>query len=263
MRNHTECCSSTERGSLNPHESGHQGPVDTNADVPATDELFAGLTTSVGQQGYLGPAIVLGVKEWQRLVLVQWERAGQTCLSWARLALAASGQLKQGDTALVISQNLEEFYVIGTLSEAGSGNQNLRAGLQTASGARVAVTSSGAEEIIQVRSSQGALVMEYRPESGKTLVNVENGDLEFVTRNGSISFQSAQQISLVAQRLETRAKTVVAKAGNVYETVEELSQLQSGRMRTVVKGSCHLKAHDAFLKAEKDFKVDGEQIHLG
>jgi len=63
--------------------------------------------------------------------------------------------------------------------------------------------------------------------------------------------------------LETRAATVISHAGNVYETVEELAQLQAGRQRTLIQGSCHLKARDAFMKAEKDFKVDGEQIHLG
>ncbi|HUA65093.1 MAG TPA: DUF3540 domain-containing protein [Alphaproteobacteria bacterium] len=260
MRNDIEHCSATEPDILAPDKSRS---ADANAGIPMAGELFAGLAAGVGHQGYLGPATVLGVKERERLVLVQWERAEQTYLSWARLALATSGQLKQGDTALVISQNLEEFYVIGALSQAGLDNQNQPAGLQTASGARVAVTSSGAEEIVQVHSSQGALVMEYRPGSGKTLVNIENGDLEFVTKNGGISFQSAKQISLVAKRLETRAETVVAKAGNVYETVEELAQLQSGRMRTLVKGSCHLKAREAFLKAEQDFKVDGKQIHLG
>ena len=68
---------------------------------------------------------------------------------------------------------------------------------------------------------------------------------------------------MAAPRLETEAQTVVSKAANVYQTVEDLTQLQTGRMRTLVEGSCHLKARDAFLKAEQDFKVDGEQIHLG
>ncbi|MGH7978089.1 MAG: DUF3540 domain-containing protein [Limisphaerales bacterium] len=261
MPHQTECpVAERDVSTLNPC---HDATVDPAGRETVPCEMPGGLATAPGHHGYLGPATVLRANERERLALVQWERAGQTCLSWARLALAVPGQPRQGDTALVISQNLEEFYVIGMLSAARSDNQDQPARLQTASGARVAVTSSGAEEIVQVHSSEGALVMEYHPGSGKTLVNIENGDLEFVTKNGGISFQSAKQISLLAHRLETRAETVVVKAGNVYESVKELTQLQTGRMRTLVKGSCHLKARDAFMKAEQDFKVDGKQIHLG
>jgi hypothetical protein len=233
------------------------------AELPQPNAGSASLPLGASRTGYLGPAAVLDINERDRLVLVQWERAGQTCRSWARPALVASTRLKPGDMALVLSQNLENFYVIGLLTEAVGSPPPTPGPLHTPSGARVAVTQSAGEEIVQVHSRQGALVLEYHPESGKTLVNVENGDLEFVTKNGSMAFHSAKEISLVAPRLETRAETVVTKAANVYETVEELAQLQAGRMRTLVKGSCHLKARDAFLKAEQDFKVDGEQIHLG
>ena len=223
------------------------------------DPQPASLLASVSQTGYLGPATVLKFNERERLVLVQWERAGQPCLSWARPALVTSAQLLPGDTALVLSQNLEDFYLIGRLAE----HSPAPAPLKTKSGASVAVSQSAGEEIVQVHSKQGALVLEYHPESGKTLVNVEKGDLEFITHDGNIAFHSAQKISFVAHRLETLAETVVSKAKNVYRTVEELTQLQTGRLRLLVKGSVHLKARDAFLKAEQDFKVDGDQIHLG
>jgi len=219
----------------------------------------ANLLAAASHGGYLGPATVVQLNERERLVLVQWERSGKPCLSWARPALVAAAQLQPGDVALVLSQNLEDFYLIGILS----GQPPASAALKTPSGASVAVAKSAGEEVVQVHSRQGALVFEYHPESGRTLVNVATGDLEFVTHDGSISFQAAKNISLVAHRLETQAETVVAKAGNVYQSVEELTQLQTGRMRTLVKGSVHLQARDAFLKAEQDFKVDGEQIHLG
>jgi hypothetical protein len=212
--------------------------------------------------GYLGPATVLESDPRARLALVQWSRAGQPCLSWARPAVAASPALKPGDETLVLSQNLEDFYIVGLLTEKAPPQPEVAA-LETRAGARVTVAPGAGGEVLQLRSRQGALVVEYHPESGKTVVNVEDGDLEFVTRRGSIAFKSAQTISLSAPRLETEANTVVAKADNVYQTVAELSQLQTGRMRTLVEGTCLLKARDAFLKAEQDFKVDGQQIHLG
>jgi hypothetical protein len=237
-------------------------PTCSVAELQPPNPGSLGLPVGTPETGYLGPAAVVDINERDRCALVQWERSGQTCRSWARLALVAPVQPRPGDIALVLSRNLEDFYLIGLLTES-SDRLPAAEPLQTRSGARVAVTQAAGEEVVQVHSRQGALVMEYHPESGKTLVNIETGDLEFVTQNGSLAFRSAKKITLVAPRLETHAETVVAKAVNVYETVEELSQLQAGRTRTLVKGSCHLKARAAFLKAEQDFKVDGEQIHLG
>lgn len=259
MLKSTQPCPAAERRPLNQRESSHNEKTGTLASAAPPAGLLAGISPT----GYLGPAVVLEVNDRERLVLVQWERAGQPCLSWARPALVGSAQLQPGDVALVLSQNLEDFYLIGILTESLRSQPAVPAPLQTPSGASVVMAQSAGEEVVRVHSKQGVLVLEYHPESGKTLVNVETGDLDFVTQNGSISFQSAGKISLVAHRLETQAETVVEKAANVYQTVEELTQLQTGRMRTLVKGSCHLKARDAFLKAEQDFKVDGEQIHLG
>ena len=253
MLNITQPRSRTERPSNNQRESG----------APASSVMPASMVAGVNQTGYLGPATVLEINERERLALVQWERAGQPCLSWSRPALVTSSPLKRGDVVLVLSQNLEDFYIIGLLAEPDSTRQTSPAPLQTQSGARVVVGQSAGEEVVRVHSKEGALVLEYHAESGKTVMTVETGDLEFVTRKGSIAFHSAQKISFAARRLETVAETVVSKAKNVYRTVEELTQLQTGRLRMLIKGSCHLKARDAFLKAEQDFKVDGEQIHLG
>src|SRR5437016_6308229 len=68
-------------------------------------------------EGYLGPATVLEVNETERMLLVEWAKGGESCRSWARAALAAA-KLKPGDVALVISQDLEDFYAIGILSGA-------------------------------------------------------------------------------------------------------------------------------------------------
>jgi hypothetical protein len=207
---------------------------------------------ATGTRGYLGPATVLDVNEAKRLVRVEWEHAGRTVSGWARPALASPSGFRRGDVALAMTQDAEDIYLVGILESAA----------EKAVPPAAPAKSSDAD-VVQVRSKDGDLVVEYHPASGRTVVNVENGDLEFVTRNGSISFHAAQTISLVAHRLETDVDTVVSKAGNVYETVKELAQLEAGRTRTLVEESCLLKARDAFLCAEGDFKVDGAQIHLG
>ncbi|MGH7995886.1 MAG: DUF3540 domain-containing protein [Opitutaceae bacterium] len=227
----------------------------TAAQTPRADAL-----ARVGRQGYLGPATVLEVDEAESLVVVQWERDGRPFSACARPALSAPARLRPGDVALALTQDMEEVYLIGILETRPVSPQ---APIPSPDRPLTGADPQAAAEVVPLRSKQGALVVEYHPESGKTRVNIDEGDLEFVTRNGSISFNASDKISLAARRLETEAGTVVSKAANVYESVAELAQLQAGRTRTLVKGSCLLKARDAFLKTEADFKIDGEQIHLG
>lgn len=67
----------------------------------------------------------------------------------------------------------------------------------------------------------------------------------------------------VIGKLERIAKTVIDRAKNVYRTVEQLSQLRAGRVRTRVESTYYVKSRRALLKSEEDFKIDGERIHLG
>ena len=219
--------------------------------------------------GYLGPATIMEINEADQLVLVQWEKAGKPCLSWARPALGEQCHCRPGSRALVLSQNLQEFYIIGLMGAVISSpvttslHHSAPGALTSSSGANAVLAQSSGAEVLRVNSKKGELVLEYHPETGKTRVNIEQGDLEFIARTGSISFHAAKTISFAAHRLETVAETVVAKAKNLYRTVEELTQLQTGRLRILVQKTCHLKARNANLVAEEDFKVDGKQIHLG
>ncbi len=70
-------------------------------------------------------------------------------------------------------------------------------------------------------------------------------------------------LKLISGKVETLANDIIEKAKTVYRTVEGLTQLRTGRMRTMVEASYHLKAKKTFLKAEEDFKVKAEKIHLG
>ena len=221
------------------------------------------LPAAIAPTGYSGPATVLEVNESERRALVQWTRDQQTCRGWARLTSAVSPSVWAGAIALVFAPSPQDLYVLGLLDAPAATHSTAPAQITTASGTAVRVAQSAGEEIVQLHAKDGSLVVEYHPASGKTIVNVAEGDLEFRTEKGNIAFQSARKISLRARRLETQAETVTAKAKNVYQSVEELSQLQAGRTRTLVEGSCHLQARDAFLNAGEDFKIDGKQIHLG
>ena len=68
---------------------------------------------------------------------------------------------------------------------------------------------------------------------------------------------------LVLGKLESLSDCIVENARNVYRTVEELTQLKTGRLRTLVDSSSHFKANKAYFKTTEDFNVDGEKINLG
>jgi len=72
-----------------------------------------------------------------------------------------------------------------------------------------------------------------------------------------------KNVNLVLGRLESIANTVIEKAENIYQSVKGLTQLKTGRMRTLVESTIHIKGKKVFMKAEEDFKVKAEKIHLG
>jgi hypothetical protein len=60
--------------------------------------------------------------------------------------------------------------------------------------------------------------------------------------------------------LETRAQTIISKMKNIYQSVENLSQLRAGRLKTLVQSTVHLKSKSTVLQSEEDFKVRAERI---
>jgi hypothetical protein len=68
---------------------------------------------------------------------------------------------------------------------------------------------------------------------------------------------------VAAKKLETRAQTIISKMKNMYQSVENLSQLKAGRLKTLVESTVHLKSKSTVLKSEEDFKVRAERINLG
>src|SRR5262245_30495762 len=91
--------------------------------MTTTTQIFNPLPSSRSEipmpSGYLGPAEVLESNPNEPLILITWSNAGQPCRSWARAALATTKHLLHpGDTVLVLSQNLADFYIIGVLESS-------------------------------------------------------------------------------------------------------------------------------------------------
>lgn len=100
------------------------------------------------------------------------------------------------------------------------------------------------------------------PEIG---IQADRGDFAFdeAVYTGSRFLGRIGCAKLIADRLETMAESVVEKARNVYRTVEQLSQLKAGRVRTLVASTFYFRSRKAFLHSEEDYKIKAEKIHLG
>jgi hypothetical protein len=105
-------------------------------------------------------------------------------------------------------------------------------------------------------------------------IRLSSPELTFAARRGELQMDevdcAAKTLSgrvgharLVIGTLERIADSVIEKARNVYNTVEGVFQLKAGRMRTMLDGTYHFKARRAYLKAQEDFKVNADKIHLG
>jgi len=71
------------------------------------------------------------------------------------------------------------------------------------------------------------------------------------------------KIKLKSRRSEVSVETLITRAKNVYQTIEELCQHCCGRLRMIVRGTWHSRSQNTHLHTHEDFKVKADQIHLG
>jgi hypothetical protein len=283
---------------------------------------------------YFGPAIVMDISETEGIISISLKSQHEFNQAYARIAIPLISPLNKGDEILVAGAGIDNLYIIGVLTNIAP-HTELPKRHNIGSGAYIMIDDSSQSSTLQVFSKRNELLVEYDPESEKTRINVEKGNLEFTTHNGDIVFDTNQNIrlngqaieltsrskvqlsvadafgqlisslsvrpkhmkissaevaitaqksefhiketrylgkifrgniedsQLIAEKLTTIAKSITEKARNVYKTVEQLTQLRTGRMRTLVDSTFHLKAKKSYMKAEEDFKINADKIHLG
>ncbi|MFQ5773110.1 MAG: DUF3540 domain-containing protein [Kiloniellaceae bacterium] len=99
---------------------------------------------------------------------------------------------------------------------------------------------------------------ELKVAAGRADVLVTEG-----TYQGTRLMVTVERAKQVFGKLETVAARIIERATDVYRQVENLHQLKAGRMRTLVKGACHIKGGRMSIKADDDVKINGRRIHLG
>lgn len=285
---------------------------------------------------YLGPAKVIESGENEGVIRVRLMASQEESEASARITAPFISSLEKGDEVLVAGDVFSGIYVIGMLTSIN--NYKKKPGpekLEIGNGAYALVDETSESPALKLFSRRNELLIEYDPESGKTRINIDSGDLEFITQNGDIVLNSANNIQLKGQNIElagrsgirlgvidtigrlassfslracktslsstrlaitalqgefqlketrfvsskflakiedsqlivgklsTIANSITEKAKNVYKTVEQLSQLKAGRMRTLVESTFHMKAKKTYMKSQEDFKVNANKIHLG
>ncbi len=102
-------------------------------------------------------------------------------------------------------------------------------------------------------------------EGEEACIHAGRGDFRFAEMcySGKRFIGNVVHASFVMRRMESTVRTMVSRARNIYQKVDELAQLKAGRMKTLVQRSYHMKAENTIMKAEKDYKVNADQIHLG
>ena len=284
---------------------------------------------------YFGPAKVVSFNKGDYVAALLFQSSNGEEIVYGKLAIPKCPEIFEGDTVLIAGNDTNNLYIIGFLNHAISNDMESER-LTSASGAYTSINKTSNKEKIQVCNKSDELIFEYDIESGNTRINIEHGDLEFITKDGKINFISEQDIyfksnqnislesqfgirmsvinkignalshlsfnqrkirmsspglSITAQRsdiysedmkyvggkfnatikyskliigrLETIVNDIITKAKNIFNTVDGLAQFKAGRMRTLVKSTLHIKAQNTYLKSEKDFKINGEKIHLG
>lgn len=148
--------------------------------------------------------------------------------------------------------------------QAPRGNIELLAGKEVrCSGRKIGLSAAGARG-----TEISALSLE--PDG----VNLSSGSLRVAADRGEVlisegNYQglrltvTVEQAKQVFEKVETVATRIIERATDAYRQVENLSQLKAGRLRTLVKGACHIKGGRTAIRADEDVKIDGQRINLG
>lgn len=226
------------------------------------------------KEGYFGEACILDFDDGGYHVRLVSEKPYLNGTKyWAKSAMALPCELKWGASVLIAGADMDSLFIIGIINSRAIEN-----GVRLKDGTTVKVEGHDSQKL-KVFSKQGEMIFAYDSDTKKSSVHIQKGDLEFIAQDGRIDFtaskgirffsehpiefSSNESIRLVAGKIETIVETILEKAKNVYRAVEKLTQLKTGRMRTLVDGTSHLVTRKAFYKAEEEFKIKGDKIHLG
>jgi hypothetical protein len=255
-------------------------------------ESWARLAVAVPAKLRAGDSVLIAGADIDELYVIGWLTAADSPPDPPRVELANGVQAVvarngQGETLTVLSAEHKPLFEYestagktrvhlpagdvefvaesGGMSFVSSGGIHFRSGQTVEMQSRLGIRLRIADALGQVGSlfalrPHDAQWAGSRLAIGAEHLDVHASEARCTGKNWQARFGT---VKLVVQTLESLTETVVAKARNVYQTVADLWQLKSGRVRAVSDSSLHLKGEDVVMKSEQDFKIKAEQIHLG
>ena len=161
---------------------------------------------------------------------------------------------------------------VGDLELSAARDIRLEAGRAVRVGARNVELSSLEGVRCRVAAAAGALRSVFGVSSRGVQIEGEALDVRSSHANVNIDEQRYRgrrvdadvgMVRVVAKKTEHVVRTIIEKAVAVYRSAEDLTQTKTGRLKTLVRETFHLRSRRTRMKSEKDVKIDGEQIHLG
>jgi hypothetical protein len=125
------------------------------------------------------------------------------------------------------------------------------------------------DEVLAIANAGAWYVIGVIRGRGKSVLTVP-GDLEITAPRGKIELSAAKgvriksaEVSIVADRLEFAARTVLERFVDATRWVQEAFHLRAKRVREHVEEDYDLMAGRILQRAEGDVKIDGHKINLG
>ncbi|MGJ8680383.1 DUF3540 domain-containing protein [Paraglaciecola sp.] len=199
-------------------------------------------------------------------ILVKLSQDKRVFELWVCFAMGNMPLPQVGDRVLVAGENVDGGYIIGHFPAQAVPHQRFSIEQDEASGKTILSVPEGD---LDLRSEQGSICLQaaknielnspqFALETAKGEFNIVDASYQGLRLGASIA-----QTKLFLGKLNTTVGRLIEKAKNVYRQVDNLNQLKAGRMRTLVKGSYHLKSESINQKADKDVRIDGDKINLG
>lgn len=231
----------------------HEGPVaiarlrDPRAEMPADIARRSAVSAPAQRAASNQHALADGTRIESDQHSITVERADGTPL------FRYSAEAGRG-TVTLEAEALHLAAKTGDLSLSAAGEIRLR-------GRSLSLQSAqpGASSTLELTPRKAQLASDAVALSGRSF-QLDAAEAEL--RGGELRSQFKRAV-VALERLETKADTVIARARNVYQSVQELLQQQAGSLRTLVEGSAQLKAREVSQRAEEAYKIRAEKIHLG
>ena len=181
-------------------------------------------TTVKQRTGFFGPAKVLSFDKKYKTALLQIQNDEEEFNTLAKLAVPNCPALIPEDTVLAAGNDINNLFIIGILSHPDY-NDPTKDKLTTKDGAYVYLHRNNNDEKINVCNRNGEIVLEYEPKTGNSRMNIQSGDLEFITHDGNINFISKQNInfkssqSIVMESLGDIRMSVINILGKIISSL--------------------------------------------